>query len=166
MLEKLILFGVFLSQLLPRYVIVSARFATTSLTVAFQLAISEPYAGEPIDVWSAGVVLFALLVGSESKPERKLSTCSKVRLYRIDTPWDEPTTRSPEFSAYLDGTIWNVEPWNRLRESSACCAWLSEQNLAFTETWSRLALLLKMLHPDPGKRCTLAQVSRHDWFAQ
>lgn len=27
-----------------------------------------PYEGEPIDVWSAGIVFFALLVGSEYSP--------------------------------------------------------------------------------------------------
>ena len=31
-----------------------------------------------------------------------------------DTPWDEPTEKSPEFRAYLDGSIFREDPWNRL----------------------------------------------------
>lgn len=35
-------------------------------SAAPELAAVTPYAGEPIDVWSAGILLFALLVGSRS----------------------------------------------------------------------------------------------------
>lgn len=33
-----------------------------------ELAQPAPYAGEPVDVWSAGILLFALLVGSVFLP--------------------------------------------------------------------------------------------------
>ncbi|BGP50608.1 Chk1 protein kinase [Rhodotorula kratochvilovae] len=59
-----------------------------------ELARPQPYAAEPIDVWSAGVLLFALLFGN--------------------TPWDEPTPNSPEFASYVAGTIFTQEPWRRL----------------------------------------------------
>ncbi|GAA5886823.1 hypothetical protein JCM16303_005718 [Sporobolomyces ruberrimus] len=60
-----------------------------------ELAVSAPYAAEPIDVWSAGVLLFALLVGN--------------------TPWDEPTQNSAEFCAYVDGSILSMDPWSRIK---------------------------------------------------
>ncbi|KAK4047311.1 Chk1 protein kinase [Microbotryomycetes sp. JL201] len=61
-----------------------------------ELAHSAPYAAEPIDVWSAGVLLFTLLVGN--------------------TPWDEPTRNSPEFAAFLDRSLLKTEPWNKINK--------------------------------------------------
>lgn len=34
-------------------------------SAAPELAKTDPYAGEPVDMWSAGILLFTLLVGSE-----------------------------------------------------------------------------------------------------
>ncbi|PWN48576.1 Pkinase-domain-containing protein [Violaceomyces palustris] len=85
----------------------------------------HPYRGEPVDVWSSGVVLFALLVGN--------------------TPWDEPTRRSPEYNAYLTGELIHHDPWPRLGSDS-------------------LSLLKKMMHPNPGKRVSIEQIKRHRWY--
>ncbi|CAD6931699.1 unnamed protein product [Tilletia controversa] len=85
----------------------------------------KPYRGEPVDVWSAGVVLFALLVGN--------------------TPWDEPTSRSPEYMAYLSGELFQYDPWTRLQPDS-------------------LSLVRKMLQPDPSKRLRIEQIKNHRWY--
>jgi hypothetical protein len=37
-----------------------------------------------------------------------------------DTPWDEPTSRSPEYSAYLTGELFKYEPWPRLSPDMLC----------------------------------------------
>ncbi|GAA5961762.1 hypothetical protein JCM3765_004062 [Sporobolomyces pararoseus] len=60
-----------------------------------ELAHPAPYAAEPVDVWSAGVLLFALLVGN--------------------TPWDEPTQNSPEFCAFVDSSLLSMDPWSRIK---------------------------------------------------
>lgn len=50
-----------------------------------------PYHGEGVDVWSAGVCLFALMAGN--------------------TPWDEPSSHAPEYKAYVRGQLLRYEPW-------------------------------------------------------
>lgn len=85
----------------------------------------RPYRGEPVDVWSSGVVLFAMLVGS--------------------TPWDEPTSRSPEYNAYLTGELFAYDPWTRIPPDA-------------------LSLLKKMMHPKPQQRITFEQIKRHRWY--
>ncbi|KAF8319425.1 CAMK/CAMKL/CHK1 protein kinase [Clavulina sp. PMI_390] len=85
----------------------------------------DKYRGEPIDVWGAGVILFTLLVGN--------------------TPWDEPSTNSPEYMAFLSGNILHVAPWDRIRGHA-------------------LELLLDCLTVDPAQRITLAEITQHPWF--
>lgn len=87
----------------------------------------RPYHGEPVDVWSSGVVLFAMLVGN--------------------TPWDEPTLRSPEYAAYLSGELLHMDPWTRPSADAR-------------------ALLCAMMHPDPARRASLAQIQQHPWFTR
>ncbi|BGO94236.1 hypothetical protein NBRC10512_006870 [Rhodotorula toruloides] len=96
-----------------------------------ELARAQPYAAEPIDVWSAGVVLFALLFGN--------------------TPWDEPTSNSPEFSAFLSGEIFAHDPWRRLGSARSSAV---------------AQMLLAMLTVDPEKRPRLKDVERMDWYLQ
>ncbi|KAM0790935.1 hypothetical protein ACM66B_004241 [Microbotryomycetes sp. NB124-2] len=92
-----------------------------------ELAHSAPYAAEPIDVWSAGVLLFTLLVGN--------------------TPWDEPTRNSPEFTAYLDGSLLRSAPWNKINRGL-------------------LKFLLRLLEVDAKQRATIYDIEREDWFRQ
>jgi hypothetical protein len=69
-----------------------------------------PYRAEPIDVWGIGVILFTMLVGSESP----LFILDRSSGYVLDTPWDEPSDNSFEFCAYVNGEIFDKDPWNRL----------------------------------------------------
>ncbi|GAA5878016.1 hypothetical protein JCM3774_005981 [Rhodotorula dairenensis] len=96
-----------------------------------ELARAQPYAAEPIDVWSAGIVLFALLFGN--------------------TPWDEPTQNSPEFCAFLDGSIFAHDPWRRLG---------SPDESAVSQ------LVLTILTVDPSQRPRLKDIERMDWYLQ
>ncbi|KAF8992327.1 kinase-like domain-containing protein [Cyathus striatus] len=68
------------------------------LYVAPELNKDEPYAAEPVDVWSIGVILFTLIAGN--------------------TPWDQPTLHSPEFCYYVSGSIFHDDPWNRTSETA------------------------------------------------
>ncbi|KAL0953478.1 hypothetical protein HGRIS_004708 [Hohenbuehelia grisea] len=92
--------------------------------VAPELNTDSPYAAEPIDVWGVGVILFTLLAGN--------------------TPWDEPTIKSPEFVRYVSGQIFGDAPWNRLNENA-------------------LSLIRGMLTIDPSRRLTLSDVRQHPW---
>ncbi|KAL7425213.1 Chk1 protein kinase [Cryptotrichosporon argae] len=84
----------------------------------------QMYAAEPVDVWGLGVVLYTLLVGN--------------------TPWDEPSDRSPEYQAYLAGEIFQYEPWDRIRGQAK-------------------SILLALLAVDPNQRITINDIKQHPW---
>ncbi|KAJ2924838.1 hypothetical protein H1R20_g12264, partial [Candolleomyces eurysporus] len=93
--------------------------------VAPELANEQPYNAEPVDVWGCGVILFTLLVGSACFPFLFLRFVLEVMSGLLtmdeqmaDTPWDEPTIRSPEFVAYVNGTIFKEDPWRRIGEQA------------------------------------------------
>ena len=37
-----------------------------------------------------------------------------------DTPWDQPTEESLEFSKFLSGKILHDAPWNRIPQDALC----------------------------------------------
>ncbi|KAF8060725.1 kinase-like domain-containing protein [Lyophyllum atratum] len=92
--------------------------------VAPELNTDEPYQAEPIDVWGIGVILYAMLAGN--------------------TPWDEPTVHSPEFSRYLSGAIFDERPWSRFSSEA-------------------LSLICGLLTVEPRDRLTLADAFQHPW---
>ncbi|KAG6834889.1 hypothetical protein H0H93_006615, partial [Arthromyces matolae] len=68
--------------------------------VAPELNSDQPYDAEAIDAWGIGVILYAMLAGN--------------------TPWDEPTSRSPEFTRYVAGTIYEEKPWSKFSAEALC----------------------------------------------
>ncbi|KAG8907578.1 Chk1 protein kinase [Tulasnella sp. 403] len=96
--------------------------------VAPELNGSQPYQAEPVDIWGCGVILFCLLVGN--------------------TPWDEPTDASPEYVEFINGTIFQSSPWNRISAPAL------------------VDFLLRLLTANPSKRITLAEIPNDPWFAQ
>ncbi|KAL7409768.1 kinase-like domain-containing protein [Mrakia frigida] len=95
--------------------------------IAPELNDSGNYHAEPVDVWGAGIVLFTLICGN--------------------TPWDEPTSYSPEFAAYLTGELLTVAPWTRLGDKA-------------------LDIIQRILEVDPKKRITVPELWRHPWLHQ
>ncbi|KAJ7089095.1 kinase-like domain-containing protein [Mycena epipterygia] len=92
--------------------------------VAPELNSDQPYEAEPIDVWGVGVILYTLLAGN--------------------TPWDEPTLNSPEYSRYLTGEIFQEKPWTRFSSEA-------------------LSLIQGLLTVDPRERFTLEDAFQHPW---
>jgi serine/threonine-protein kinase Chk1 len=66
-----------------------------------------------------GVILFTLLAGSTYN----CLVCpvnGSLRYLQPDTPWDEPTKRSPEFRRYLSGEFVIDAPWDRIDKTALC----------------------------------------------
>ncbi|KAI0300081.1 CAMK/CAMKL/CHK1 protein kinase [Multifurca ochricompacta] len=92
--------------------------------VAPELNSDMPYAAEPIDAWGVGVILFTMVVGN--------------------TPWDEPTGRSYEFSRYVSGAFIDDAPWDRIPAPV-------------------FSLIIGLLTISPQDRMTLADALQHPW---
>ena len=98
------------------------------LVCARQKAIGRKYDPEQADVWSCGVILFVLLVGN--------------------TPWDEPTQASWEFSEYIrTGGHSTDELWQRVPSDA-------------------LSLLRGMMSVDAAKRFDMARIRQHPWSSR
>lgn len=90
----------------------------------------EGYNPDVADIWSCGIVLFVLLVGN--------------------TPWDEPTKQSWEFSQYLNSggrADSNDELWSKIPPAA-------------------LSLLRAMLKLEPENRFRLNEIRTHPWFTR
>jgi serine/threonine-protein kinase Chk1 len=104
------------------------RFDATVIAVA-QLNDQGNYHAEPVDVWGAGIVLFTLICGSQSSSFFFFPSAHRGVYLLVDfpdcsdTPWDEPTSYSPEFAAYLTGELLTVPPWDRLAANALSELW-------------------------------------------
>eukprot|EP00729_Bicosta_minor_P011097 gene11097-28228_t len=87
----------------------------------------EEYQGNLTDIWSCAVVLVALAAG---------------RL-----PWDQPTSKCPEYKDWQPPRAYRSEPWRTIMSSVPL-----------------FGLLRKILHPDPRKRATLTTIQQDAWF--
>ncbi|OAA39316.1 serine/threonine protein kinase [Beauveria brongniartii RCEF 3172] len=86
------------------------------------------YSPDLVDVWSCGVVLFVLLVGN--------------------TPWDEPSSNSWEFTEYVKSGGHSTDAlWERVPPEA-------------------LSLLRGMMCVDKDKRFSFAQVRQHPWYTR
>ncbi|KAF7323659.1 Protein kinase domain-containing protein [Mycena kentingensis (nom. inval.)] len=92
--------------------------------VAPELNGTEAYEAEPIDVWGVGVILYTLLAGN--------------------TPWDEPSTNSPEYVRYVNGEIFDEQPWCRFSPNA-------------------LSLIQGLLTVHPAERFTIDDALQHPW---
>ena len=75
-----------------------------------------------------GVVLYTLLVGSESNgpySQEAFLLDENAGADQVDTPWDEPSENSPEYRAFLTGELLNYDPWTRIRGQARGGSWRS-----------------------------------------
>lgn len=86
------------------------------------------YKADLTDLWSSAIVLFVLLVGN--------------------TPWDSPTSESPEYNDFL---ATNGRPSDELWDNIPADA---------------LSLIRGMLRVNPEERFALNQITTHPWFLQ
>ncbi|KNZ80139.1 Serine/threonine-protein kinase CHK1, partial [Termitomyces sp. J132] len=92
-----------------------------------QLNLDELYSAELINVWGISVILYAMLAGN--------------------TPWDKPTTASPEFTYYISSSIFDKQPWS-------CFT---------TEALYMSSLICGLLTIDPCDILTLTDAFQHPW---
>ena len=98
-------------------------------------------------------------------PRSRAITLCKLKLIQhdLDTPWDSPTKRSPEFSRYLSGEIFDELPWRKFSAEALCAAFLFHQRRKKDLTFCFPALVCGMLTVDPRDRFTLPDVFQHPW---
>lgn len=84
-----------------------------------------------------------------------------------DTPWDEPTARSFEFSRYTSGAFIDDAPWDRIPAPIFCTSQSFARDAFFPAHtyYASLtpALITGLLTVNPQDRMSLADAFRHPW---
>lgn len=91
-----------------------------------------------------------------------LSGSSGISSNLEDTPWDEPTERSYEFSRYVAGSFIDDAPWSQIPAPVFCSSSVFIPFLtSLTHPW--VALITGLLTINPQDRMTLANAAQHPW---
>lgn len=108
------------------------------------------------------MILFTLLAGSKLLSSLKVLPLNT----RVDTPWDEPSVKSPEFVRYANGEIFGDEPWRRIGPEAMCAfidISMSIVKRIYADVMSLSALIRGILTINPYQRMSLADVAAHPW---
>ena len=92
--------------------------------------IKKSYMAQPVDVWSCGVVLVAMLAGGELVsytfdahllPTIKILFLFALRAFVrvLELPWDEPQCTCREYNSWKQCKI-TVSPWNKIDTLALC----------------------------------------------
>ena len=124
---------------------------------------------EMVDIWSSGIILYVLLIGSKSLlPFLLTETRHFTDTLCLDTPWEEPTNRSDEFRRYCMSSELNYMPWKRIpaqvkRDFVSLLLRHFPSSMRLTISLCS-GLMRSVLCVDPKHRYSITQIRQDPWF--